>query len=76
MRIDPKFCAAEKRSPSSSVISDGLDYHFSETELLEIARLLRKNQSFLPDSLSDFSRTVEKRIYDSLSVSEVTKLFS
>lgn len=53
-----------------------LDYHFNERELRVLARFLRKNQEKIPDELLDFSTSVEKVMYNSMTIDEAEAFFS
>lgn len=57
-------------------LKDGVDYHFTEEELKAIAKFIRQNQDYVPDELSDFRGFVEEKIYSSLSIQEVKRLYS
>jgi hypothetical protein len=53
-----------------------LSYTFSPRETACLARFLRVHQSEIPDGLSDFVKTVENAIYNSMSIDEAEKFYS
>lgn len=53
-----------------------LDYHFTESEIKMLARLLRKNQERLPDELLNFASKIERVIYNSMSIDEAEAFYS
>lgn len=53
-----------------------LDYHFGPAEIVDLAKFLRKNEEVLPDSLIKFSSSIEKIIYENLSIDEAETFYS
>ncbi|MBO6218863.1 MULTISPECIES: hypothetical protein [unclassified Treponema] len=60
----------------SEKTSLSLDYHFNESEIKILARLLRNNQEQIPDALLDFSMKIERAIYNSMSIDEAEAFYS
>jgi hypothetical protein len=53
-----------------------LSYNFNERELRMLAKVLRKNQDKIPDDLRYFASTVEKAVYNAMTIDEVEKFYS
>ena len=56
--------------------TNSLSYTFTPRETACLARFLRVHQSEIPDGLSDFVKTVENTIYNSMSIDEAEKFYS
>lgn len=64
-----------KEQNTTHGIEDGFSYHFDANELRAIAIFLRRNQSSLPEALTSFQSLLEKKIYDSMTISEVMSFY-
>ena len=51
-------------------------YDFKPRETALIARFLRSHAAEVPDGLSDFVQTVEKTVYNSMSLEEAERFYS
>jgi len=53
-----------------------LDYHFSSKEIKLLAIFFRKHPENIPDGLETFAGTIERTVYNSLSIDEAEKFYS
>ena len=53
----------------------GFTYNFSVQESKDLVLLLRKYDKELPDSLKDFSISLHRHIYDSMTIEEAGNFF-
>lgn len=53
----------------------GFTYNFSVQESKDLVLLLRKYDKELPDSLKDFSISLHRHIYDSMTIEEAENFF-
>ena len=53
-----------------------LEYQFNSEELCFMAHLLRKYEEGLPEALNNFKNTVEKTVYDNMSLNEALTFYS
>lgn len=53
----------------------GFTYNFSVQESKDLVLLLRKYDKELPDSLKDFSISLHRYIYDSMTIEEAENFF-
>lgn len=51
-----------------------LTYNFSCKELKLLASIMRERQNEIPIELFNFSREVQKKVYECMSIDEVEKL--
>lgn len=51
-----------------------LSYNFSCKELKSLAAIMRENQNKIPIELFNFSRQVQQKVYDCMSIDEVEQL--
>ncbi len=64
----------ENKDESKNTVS--LDYHFTEREIMILARFFRNHQDQIPDGLLDFSMKIEKVVYSSMSIGEAEAFYS
>lgn len=51
-----------------------LCYNFSRSELTALAKILRDGQNKIPIELYNFSREVQKKVYDCMSINDLEKM--
>lgn len=53
-----------------------MNYKFSKEEIFLLAKFLRKNEDKIPKGLENFHKALEDTIYKTLSLEEVSKLYT
>ncbi|MBO7484589.1 MAG: hypothetical protein J6T84_00825 [Spirochaetaceae bacterium] len=57
------------------MIEEGFSYKFTVEEAKDLALLMRKYEDSIPDSLNNFSETIESLLYNSMSIDEAEEFF-
>lgn len=57
------------------MIEKGFSYTFSVEEAKDIALFMRKFEDYIPDSLNNFTETIESHLYSSMSINEAEEFF-
>ena len=57
------------------MIEEGFSYTFTVEEAKNIALFMRKHEDSIPDSLNNFTETIESLLYNSMSIDEAEEFF-